>query len=167
MPVFLEPDQSFPIVLDCDKDKPKESQPTFLVKSQSMRGQREVLRVLDAATDAANESLTVDEMFEMTITMLCKVMVGWHNMGDHKFSREAIADLEALAPIIQERILRKVRWLSDNFENVSLQALSANLSGLFKLRVDDYRVIVISIKIENINPRVFKDFVGLDCITLI
>jgi hypothetical protein len=51
MPVFLEPDQSFPIVLDCDKDKPKESQPTFLVKSQSMRGQREVLRVLYAATD--------------------------------------------------------------------------------------------------------------------
>jgi len=46
-----------------------------------------------------------------------------------EFSREAIADLEALAPIIQERILRKVRWLSDNFENVSPQALSANLSG--------------------------------------
>ena len=58
-----------------------------------------------------------------------------------EFSREAIADLEALAPIIQERILRKVRWLSDNFENVSLQALSANLSGLFKLRAGDYRVI--------------------------
>ena len=52
-----------------------------------------------------------------------------------EFSCEAIADLEALAPIIQERILRKVRWLSDNFENVSPQALSANLSGLFKHRI--------------------------------
>jgi mRNA interferase RelE/StbE len=31
--------------------------------------------------------------------------------------------------------LRKVRWLSDNFENVSPQALSANLSGLFKHRI--------------------------------
>ena len=28
-------------------------------------------------------------------------------------------------------------------------------------------IIVISIKIENINPRVHKDFVGLDCIRLI
>jgi len=58
-----------------------------------------------------------------------------------EFTPEAMADLEALTPIIQERILRKVRWLSDNFENVSPQALSANLSGLFKLRVGDYRVI--------------------------
>jgi mRNA interferase RelE/StbE len=58
-----------------------------------------------------------------------------------EFTPEAMADLEALTPTIQERILRKVRWLSDNFENVSPQALSANLSGLFKLRSGDYRVI--------------------------
>ena len=108
MPVFLEPDQSFPIVLDCDKDKPKESQPTFLVKSQSMRGQREVLRVLDAATDAANESLTVNEMFEITITMLCKVMVGWRNMGNHQFSREAIEDILSFNEA--RELLRKVAY---------------------------------------------------------
>jgi mRNA interferase RelE/StbE len=58
-----------------------------------------------------------------------------------EFTAEATADLEALAPIIQERILREVRWLSDNFDKVIPQALSANLSGLFKLRVGDYRVI--------------------------
>ncbi len=84
-----------------------------------------------------------------------------------EFTAEAIADLAALLAIIQEQIFGKVRLLSDNFANFSPQAFSANLTGLFKLRVDDYRVIVISIKIENINPRVFKDFVGLDCITLI
>jgi mRNA interferase RelE/StbE len=44
-----------------------------------------------------------------------------------EFTAEATADLEALPPIIQERIFGKVRWLSDNFENVSPQALSANL----------------------------------------
>jgi hypothetical protein len=32
---------------------------------------------------------------------------------------------------------------------------------------DFTEVIVISIKIENINPRVHKAFVGLDCIRLI
>ena len=58
-----------------------------------------------------------------------------------EFSREAIADLEALAAIIQERVWRKVRCLSDNFENVIPQALSANLSFLFKLRACYYRVI--------------------------
>ena len=31
-----------------------------------------------------------------------------------EFTAEATADLEALPPIIQERIFRKVRWLSDN-----------------------------------------------------
>ena len=58
-----------------------------------------------------------------------------------EFTPEATVELEALSPTIQERIWRKVHWLSDNFENVSPQALSANLSSLFKLRVGDYRVI--------------------------
>ena len=58
-----------------------------------------------------------------------------------EFTPNATIELEALPPTIQERILRKVHWLSDNFENVSPQSLTANLSGLFKLRVGDYRVI--------------------------
>jgi mRNA interferase RelE/StbE len=58
-----------------------------------------------------------------------------------EFLPEAIVDLEALTSSIQERILRKIRWLSENFDQVSPQALSADLSGLFKLRVGDYRII--------------------------
>ncbi|MGB5637418.1 MAG: type II toxin-antitoxin system RelE/ParE family toxin [Waterburya sp.] len=58
-----------------------------------------------------------------------------------EFTPDATVELETLTPTIQERILRKVHWLSVNFENLSPQALSANLSGLFKLRVGDYRVI--------------------------
>jgi mRNA-degrading endonuclease RelE of RelBE toxin-antitoxin system len=42
---------------------------------------------------------------------------------------------------IQERVLRKIRWLSENFDDVTPQALTADLSGLFKLRVGDDRVI--------------------------
>ncbi|WP_193914548.1 type II toxin-antitoxin system RelE family toxin [Desmonostoc muscorum] len=34
-----------------------------------------------------------------------------------------------------------MRWLSENFDNLTPQALSADLSGLFKLRVGNYRVI--------------------------
>jgi mRNA interferase RelE/StbE len=58
-----------------------------------------------------------------------------------EFTLTAIDDLERLSPTIQERILRKIRWLSENFDNVTPQALSADLSGLFKLRVGDYRII--------------------------
>ncbi|MCY7390016.1 MAG: type II toxin-antitoxin system RelE/ParE family toxin [Leptolyngbyaceae cyanobacterium CAN_BIN12] len=58
-----------------------------------------------------------------------------------EFTPAGIDSLEELTPTIQERILRKVRWLSENFDDVSPQALSADLSGLFKLRVGDYRVI--------------------------
>lgn len=58
-----------------------------------------------------------------------------------EFMTAAVADLEALTSVIQERILRKIRWLSDNFDVVTPQALSTELSGFFKLRVGDYRVI--------------------------
>jgi mRNA interferase RelE/StbE len=38
-------------------------------------------------------------------------------------------------------VLRKIRWLSDNFKELAPQALTGNLSGLFKLRIGDYRAI--------------------------
>lgn len=60
---------------------------------------------------------------------------------DIEFKSEAIIELETLTPTIQERILRKLRWLSENFENLTPQALSADLSSLFKLRIGDYRII--------------------------
>jgi mRNA interferase RelE/StbE len=58
-----------------------------------------------------------------------------------EFTSGAIANLEALTSTIQERIVRKIRWLSENFDNLNPQLLSANLSDLFKLRIGDYRVI--------------------------
>jgi len=58
-----------------------------------------------------------------------------------EFKQKAIADLESLTKIFQERIVKKIKWLSENFSQITPQPLSANLSGLFKLRVGDYRVI--------------------------
>jgi mRNA interferase RelE/StbE len=54
-----------------------------------------------------------------------------------EFTPEAIAGLRVLTSTIRERLLRKIRWLSENFENLSPQALSADLSGLFKPRVNE------------------------------
>jgi mRNA interferase RelE/StbE len=58
-----------------------------------------------------------------------------------EFTPGAINNLGLLTSANQQRTLNKIRWLSENFENISPQALSANLTGLFKLRVGDYRVI--------------------------
>ena len=58
-----------------------------------------------------------------------------------EFTLEAIDGLERLTSAIQERILSKIRWLSENLDNLTLQSLSADLSGLFKLRVGDYRIV--------------------------
>ena len=58
-----------------------------------------------------------------------------------EFTLEAIDDLKRLTSAIQERILSKIRWLSENLDNLTLQSLSADLSGLFKLRVGDYRIV--------------------------
>jgi mRNA interferase RelE/StbE len=60
---------------------------------------------------------------------------------DIEFTAEGMIGLQTLTSTIQNRILRKIRWLSENFENLTPQALSADLSGLFKLRIGDYRVI--------------------------
>ena len=58
-----------------------------------------------------------------------------------EFTPAGLDSLEGLTLTIQERILRKIQWLAENFNDVSPQALTADLSGLFKLRIGDYRVI--------------------------
>jgi mRNA interferase RelE/StbE len=58
-----------------------------------------------------------------------------------EYEPEAIDDLGKLTQAVRERIVKKIIWLSENFEQVNPQSLTADLSGFFKLRVGDYRVI--------------------------
>jgi mRNA interferase RelE/StbE len=41
-------------------------------------------------------------------------------------------------------VLKKVRWLAENFELITPEALTGQWQGVFKLRVGDYRVIYTS-----------------------
>ena len=91
MPLFLEPGQSYPIVLDSDSEKPPESRPTFLAKSQSMRGQERIAEVLDAWTD--DPDLTIKELFDKTIEVLNGIVIGWKNMSGIEFSSDALRDV--------------------------------------------------------------------------
>lgn len=58
-----------------------------------------------------------------------------------EYEPEALADLEQLTQAVRERVINKITWLAENFDQITPQALTADLSGFFKLRVGDYRVI--------------------------
>ena len=58
-----------------------------------------------------------------------------------EYEPEALADLERLTQAVRERVIHKITWLSENFDQITPQTLTADLSGFFKLRVGDYRVI--------------------------
>jgi len=58
-----------------------------------------------------------------------------------RFLDAAQRDLARLDKPIARRILARLEWLTVNFEALTPKPLTGNLSGLYKLRVGDYRVI--------------------------
>lgn len=58
-----------------------------------------------------------------------------------EFGIEAITDLEQLNRVIAQRILDKIKWLAENFNNITPQVLTDDRKGFFKLKVGVYRVI--------------------------
>lgn len=102
MPLFLEPDQRFPIVLESDKSKPAEARPTFYARSQSMRGIRKIAEVVDQM-DSAND---MSEMLRLILDELMECLTGWANMGSYTFSREAL-EIVLTYPEARE-LIRKV-----------------------------------------------------------
>lgn len=57
------------------------------------------------------------------------------------FPQKAKGDLDSLEPKVRERIIKKIKWLSRNFANITPIPLQGVCSDFFKLRVGDYRVI--------------------------
>lgn len=53
----------------------------------------------------------------------------------------ATHDLAGLDRQIATRIVKRVRWLAENFDSIKPQSLTGDLSELYKLRVGDYRVL--------------------------
>lgn len=57
------------------------------------------------------------------------------------FTPVAEADLANLDRPIAQRVLKKLRWLAENFETITPERLVGRWQGVFKLRVGDYRVL--------------------------
>ena len=103
MPSQLEPDLPFEICLDIDKSKPSESRPKFIVKSQSMRGQRRLIKTLDMILESG---VSTDTLFNETVSALSDVLIGWQNMNEIEYSPEKIEDVLAYSEA--RELLRKV-----------------------------------------------------------
>lgn len=67
-----------------------------------------------------------------------------------EFRPEASENLGRLSKSNAQRVLNKIKWLANNFDAVSHEALTAELKGLFKLRIGDYRVIYSIVRKERL-----------------
>jgi mRNA interferase RelE/StbE len=57
------------------------------------------------------------------------------------FMPQASDDLRRLDKPTAQRILHKLKWLSQNFKDLTPEKLTGELRGFYKLRVGSYRVI--------------------------
>lgn len=57
------------------------------------------------------------------------------------FSRQGRDSLASLDNEIAQRVLVKLKWLVRNADNLSHVPLKGKLSGLYKLKIGDWRVI--------------------------
>lgn len=53
----------------------------------------------------------------------------------------ASRELSRLDLQMARRIVKRIKWLAANMETARLEALTGELTGLYKLRIGDYRVI--------------------------
>jgi mRNA interferase RelE/StbE len=53
----------------------------------------------------------------------------------------AARELDKLDAKVARRVVARINWLAENWDDAKPEALSGDLAGLFKLRVGDYRII--------------------------
>ncbi len=58
-----------------------------------------------------------------------------------EFRPKAAQEFDSLNQFVADRILKKLHWLAENFDSLRPEPLTGPFSGLFKLRVGDYRII--------------------------
>jgi mRNA interferase RelE/StbE len=58
-----------------------------------------------------------------------------------EFRPKAAQDFDNLDQVVADRVLKKLRWLAENFDSLRPEPLTGPFSGLLKMRVGDYRLI--------------------------
>lgn len=95
MPRSLDPESKLILVLDCDVDKPEETQPRIFAKSPTLGTQRRLVKLL-SQLGTGDISEKVDAIVDAV--MLC--LTGWENIP-LEFSREAVEDVLNLDEVVE------------------------------------------------------------------
>jgi len=66
-----------------------------------------------------------------------------------KFGPEAEDDLDKLDGVVRKRVLEKLEWLQNNFDNLTPATLGYNWHGFFKIRIGDWRAVYKIKQTEN------------------
>lgn len=109
MPLALEPNELFEIILKSDKDKPRDQQPRFIYRYLTGRQWRNVARIQDKLEELKNADQVVDKVYEAATTGL----VGWVNINDPQsgpitFDTEKLEDVVGIIEA-QELIIKLMK----------------------------------------------------------
>ena len=100
MPLALEPNQTFRVVLASDSRKPTDEQPFFKCSFLSERKWREFAATIDKIADAKND----DEASAKLLEVLATCVVGWGRMTDPATGKDIpynVADFDRLLTLLE------------------------------------------------------------------
>jgi hypothetical protein len=101
MPRSLDPSSRLTMVLACDVDKPKESQPRIFAKTLTLNQQRKLIAAMDRMRLEAGDKIEA----ALDAAEIC--LTGWENMTDPTtgkaipFSRDTIGDVLSIEELVE------------------------------------------------------------------
>jgi mRNA interferase RelE/StbE len=72
------------------------------------------------------------------------------NAFSPRILKNASRQLKNLDPPVAKRIVDQIAWLAAHFEEIKPEALTGDLTGLFKHREGDYRIIYEPLRKEKV-----------------
>ena len=71
-------------------------------------------------------------------------------MYSPRILKSASLKLKEIDPPEARRIVERIRWLAEHFEEITPEPLKGDLAGLFKFREGDYRIIYEPLRKERL-----------------
>ena len=71
-------------------------------------------------------------------------------MFSPRILESASRKLKGIDPPVARRIVDRIRWLAEHFEEITPEPLKGDLAGLFKFREGDYRIIYEPLRKERL-----------------
>lgn len=87
-PLALDPEATFELVLESDKDKPEGEQPTFICRYVNNRNWRQLAHVADNLEQIKQTTDGIEELLDTMEEALLLSLVDWRNMVDPQTGKE-------------------------------------------------------------------------------